>query len=65
MVMEITLKPTSSRLKRLIHDFGARWVIVRGPVSMPCFSGQLGVMASPLSDPKKFSNFEGSFQNNN
>jgi hypothetical protein len=54
----LTLKPTNSRFKRLIHDFGDNWIIVRGPVSMPCFNGELGVLCQSASVPKKFSNFK-------
>ena len=37
--MKIQLQPVNGRIKRLIHDFGSDWVIVRGPVAMHCFDG--------------------------
>jgi hypothetical protein len=51
------LMPTNSRFKRLIHDHGKDWVVIGGPVSMPCFGGELGVTAKASDDPDKVSNF--------
>jgi len=50
------LKPTNSRFKRLIAEFGNQWTVINGPVWMHCF-GSMGVTCSPVSNPQKFSNF--------
>jgi hypothetical protein len=54
----VTLKPRDSRTKRLIHDFGERWLVVRGPVPMHCFDGGMGVLCRPEGQQVKFSNFQ-------
>lgn len=56
--MKIELKPTNSRFKRLIHDFGKDWVATNDPFPMACFDGALGVTAIPADGTKKWSNFK-------
>lgn len=55
--MKIELKPTNSRFKRLIHDFGKDWEVVSDPRPMPCFNGEIGVTAIPANGTDKWSNF--------
>lgn len=56
--MNIELKPTSSRFKRLIHDFGKDWEFVTNPRPMPCFNGEIGITAFPTNGKEKLSNFK-------
>ena len=39
---EITLKPTTRRLKRLIKDYGETWQFIK-EMPMSCFNGDIGI----------------------
>lgn len=51
------LPATNARFKRLRKEFGTTWTVRIGPWNMPCFNGQLGITAAPVSDVAKVSNF--------
>ena len=41
--MQVTLLPTSDKLRQRIQQFGQTWTILLGPIPMPCFNNELGL----------------------
>jgi hypothetical protein len=46
----VTLLPNTKRLKQVITEHGNTWAVIRGPLSMQCFNGDLGFQVTSLDN---------------